>query len=319
MPEMTMTHIAAVFIRALPIFIMIALGMLIRKAGILSEKTIPEIKKLIVQITLPAMLLVTFAKTDFRAEYALIFFVMFAFCCLMLAFGMLAGPHISKENRFFPALFTGFEAGMMGYALFATFFKDENIYAFAVVDIGQVLFVFFVLAFFLQKRSGTDSSFLVLLKNFALSPIILAIVLGVILGGTGMYRFLSEYAIAGAIEDTLGLLGAITQPMICLVIGFDLRLRFSRIHKPLLAIGIRLLIMLAAAFALNAFIIDYVLHLDPIFHLAVYTMFLLPPPFVIPVYFGNASKSEKEEILDTLSLHVIVSLVAFIVLLALTQ
>jgi hypothetical protein len=314
-----MTHIIDVFIRALPIFILIALGMIIRKAGILSEKTIPEIKKLIVQITLPAMLLVTFAKTDFRAEYALIFIVMFLFCCVMLGFGMFAGPKISKENRFFPALFTGFEAGMMGYALFATFFKEENTYAFAVVDIGQVLFVFFVLAFFLRKRSGTDASFFVLLKGFALSPIIIAIVLGVILGGTGGYRFLSDYAVTGAVEDTLVLLGAMTQPLICLVIGFDLRMRFSRIHKPLLTIAIRMLIMLSAAFAVNTLIIDHVLHLDPIFKLAVYTMFLLPPPFVIPVYFGNASENEKEEILDTLSLHVIVSLVAFIVLLALTQ
>lgn len=314
-----MPHIADVLIRALPIFILIALGMIIRKAGIFSEKTIPEIKKLIVQITLPAMLLVTFAQTDFRAEYALIFIVMFAFCCLMLVFGMLVGPIISKENRFFPALFTGFEAGMMGYALFSTFFKEENTYAFAVVDIGQVLFVFFVLAFYLRKRSGTDSSFFVLLKGFALSPIIIAIVLGLLLGGTEIYRFLSEYTVTGVIENTLGLLGGMTQPLICLVIGYDLRFRFSQIHKPLLTIAIRMLIMLSAAFAFNALIIDQVLHLDPIFHLAVYTMFLLPPPFVIPVYFGNASKSEKEEILDTLSLHVIVSLIVFIALLAWTQ
>lgn len=314
-----MTHVVDVFIRALPIFLMIGLGMIIRRTGILSDKTIPEIKKLIVRITLPAMLLITFAKTDFQAEYALIFLVMFLFCCMMLGFGILAGPKISKENRFFPALFTGFEAGMMGYALFATFFTESNTYAFAVVDIGQVLFVFFVLAFFLRKRSGTESSFLVLLKGFALSPIIIAIVLGVVLGGTGGYRFLSEFAVTGAVEDTLNLLGAMTQPLICLVIGYDLRLRFSQIHKPLLTIAIRMLIMLAAAFAVNTLIIDRVLHLDPIFNIAVYTMFLLPPPFVIPVYFGNASEREKEEILDTLSLHVIVSLVAFIVLLALTQ
>jgi len=298
---------------------MIALGVIVRRAGILSEKTIPEIKKLIVSITLPAMLLLTFAGTTFRAEYALIFLVMFLFCCVMLGFGIFAGPKISKDNRFLPALFTGFEAGMLGYALFATFFSEENTYAFAVIDIGQVLFVFFVLAFFLRKRSGSDSSVPVLLKSFAFSPIIIAIVIGVILGGTGVYRYLSGFAITGAIADTLKVLGSMTQPLICLVIGYDLRLGFSKMHKTLAIIGIRLLIMIFAAFMVNTLIIERLLHLEPIFTYAVYTMFLLPPPFVIPVYFGSASPKEKEEILDALSLHVIVSLVAFVVLLILIQ
>lgn len=314
-----MDHIIDVIVRALPVFLMIALGMIIRKTGTLSEKTIPEIKRLIVHVTLPAMLLITFSKTQFRAEYIWIFLIMFAFCCLMLAFGVLISPKISRENRFFPALFTGFEAGMMGYALFTTFFGPENNYAFAVVDIGQVLFVFFILVFFLRKRSGSEASFGVLIRGFILSPIIISIILGIVLGGTGAYRYLTGFAVTGAVEETLGFLGAMTQPLICLVIGFDLRLRFSRMLKPLATIGIRLAIMLAAAFLINIFVIDGILHLDPIFQIAVYTMFLLPPPFVIPVYFGKASAIEKEEILDTLSLHIIVSLAAFILLLALTQ
>ncbi|MBN1891567.1 MAG: hypothetical protein JW780_02215 [Clostridiales bacterium] len=314
-----MDHIFEVIVRALPVFLMIALGMVLRRTGTLSEKTIPEIKKLIVHVTLPSMLLITFAKTQFRAEYALIFLIMFAFCCLMLTFGVLVSPKISKENRFFPALFTGFEAGMMGYALFTTFFGKENNYAFAIVDIGQVLFVFFILVLFLRKRSGSEASFGVLIRGFILSPIILSIILGIVLGSTGIYQYMLGFAVTGAVEETLGLLGAMTQPLICLVIGFDLRLRFSRMHKSLAVIGIRLAIMLVAAFLLNTLVVDGILHLDPIFHIAVYTMFLLPPPFVIPVYFGKASSIEKEEILDALSLHIIVSLVAFIVLLAVTQ
>ena len=77
--------------------------------------------------------------------------------------------------------------------------------------------------------------------------------------------------------------------------------------------------MLVSAYAINTLVVDRLLHLDPIFHLAVYTMFLLPPPFVIPIYLRSATETEKGEILDTLSLHVIVSLVVFMVLQAVTK
>lgn len=310
-----MLHIYDVFLRALPIFIMIGIGMLLRISKVLNEDVIPEIKKLIVQVTLPSMLLVTFARTRLRAEYMVIFTAVFLFCCLMLCLGMLFRSKINPKNRFLPALFTGFEAGMMGYALFSSFFGEESTYAFAVVDIGQVLFVFFVLAFFLRKQSGADVPFRTIIRDFALSPVILSIVAGILLSGTGIYTSIDGFALTVTIEDTLVMVGAVTQPLICIVIGYDLRLRVSRIIKPLSLIVIRLTIMLAAAYAINSLLIDRILGLEPVFHTAVYTMFLLPPPFVIPVYIGKASGNEKEEIMDTLSLHIIVSLFAFIVLL----
>lgn len=314
-----MTHVFDVLIRALPLFLMISLGAVIRKTGVLSEKSIPEIKKLIVNITLPSMLLITFAKTDFKLIYAGFAAIIFAFCCLMLGVGMIIGKKMGGGNRFYPALFTGFEAGMMGYALFATFFAEENRFAFAIVDIGQVLFVFFILTMFLRKISDTRASAGSLVKKVLISPIILAIVIGIVLGAFGFYRNLSVFPVTGRIEETLNLLGALTQPLICIVIGFELRFRFSNIQRPLTAIFLRLPIMLVSAYAINTLVVDRLLHLDPIFHLAVYTMFLLPPPFVIPIYLRSATETEKGEILDTLSLHVIVSLIVFMVLQAVTK
>lgn len=314
-----MTHVFDVLIRALPLFLMISLGAVIRKTGVLSEKSIPEIKNLIVNITLPSMLLITFAKTDFKLIYAAFAAIIFAFCCLMLGVGMIIGKKMGGGNRFYPALFTGFEAGMMGYALFATFFAEENRFAFAIVDIGQVLFVFFILTMFLRKISDTRASAGSLVKKVLISPIILAIVIGIVLGAFGFYRDLSVFPVTGRIEETLNLLGALTQPLICIVIGFELRFRFSNIQRPLTAIFLRLPIMLVSAYAINTLVVDRLLHLDPIFHLAVYTMFLLPPPFVIPIYLRSATETEKGEILDTLSLHVIVSLIVFMVLQAVTK
>ena len=238
------------------------------------------------------MLLITFMKTDFKLIYAAFAAIIFAFCCLMLGVGMIIGKKMGGGNRFYPALFTGFEAGMMGYALFATFFAEENRFAFAIVDIGQVLFVFFILTMFLRKISDTRASAGSLVKKVLISPIILAIVIGIVLGAFGFYRDLSVFPVTGRIEETLNLLGALTQPLICIVIGFELRFRFSNIQRPLTAIFLRLPIMLVSAYAINTLVVDRLLHLDPIFHLAVYTMFLLPPPFVIR--YTECDETEKE-------------------------
>ena len=77
---------------------------------------------------------------------------------------------------------------------------------------------------------------------------------------------------------------------------------------------LRMGILLGIAFLLNTFLIDKALHLDKSFQLAVYTMFLLPPPFVIPIYMGDTAERQKPMILNTISLHVLCSLAAFVIL-----
>ena len=48
---------------------------------------------------------------------------------------------------------TAFEVGMLGYAIYGGVFGQENLYRLAIVDLGQVLFVLFVLATVLTRRA----------------------------------------------------------------------------------------------------------------------------------------------------------------------
>jgi len=151
-------------------------------------------------------------------------------------------------------------------------------------------------------------------EDVNLSPIILSIILGILVGSTGLFAAVSPYPITGAFTDTLKLLGSMTQPLICIVIGYELHMQVKNIRKPLLTVLLRMCILMGIAFLLNTFLIDKALHLDKSFQLAVYTMFLLPPPFVIPIYMGESSEKQKPVILNTISLHVLFSLIAFVVL-----
>jgi malate permease and related proteins len=309
-----MSQIYIVVIKALPVILLILLGIFLRQSGLIKKTTVDDLKKIVVNIALPSTLFLTFAGTTFQSNYLWIFLCVFSVCLLMLLIGIGLKRIVSPDNKYYPALFAGFEAGMMGYALFTSFFGAQNTYKFAIIDVGQVVFVFFILVAFLQRQSGEKASYMKLIKSFILSPIILAIILGIFAGSTGIFKAATSYPITGAFTDTLKLLGSMTQPLICIVIGYELHMQAKNIVKPLITVLLRMCILLGIAFLLNTFLIDKALHLDKSFALAVYTMFLLPPPFVIPIYMGESSEKQTPMILNTISLHVLFSLTAFMVL-----
>lgn len=309
-----MPQIYEVIAKALPVILLIILGIAFRLMRVISDRTAADFKKIIVNFALPSTLFLTFARTAFQREYILIFITVFASCVLMLAAGVGLGKIISPGNKYYPALFTGFEAGMMGYALFTSFFGSENTYKFAVIDVGQVIFVFFVLTAYLQRQNGVRATAKKLLKDFFLSPVILSILLGILAGSTGFYAAVAGNPASQAVVQTLGLVGSLTQPLICIVIGYELRINLKNIRGPFLTVVLRLAAFFAVAWAINIFLIDRTLHLDRSFQLAVYTMFLLPPPFIIPIYMDSSAGPRKAAVLDTISLHILCSLAAFVIL-----
>ena len=101
--------------------------------------------------------------------------------------------------------------------------------------------------------------------------------------------------------------------MICLVIGYELKL-FQGIGKPLLTAVIRIALLLGLAFIINTFVIDRILNLDHTFKIALYTMFILPPSFAIPIFMDDREEQSKQFILNTISVGIILTLIAYMIL-----
>ena len=107
--------------------------------------------------------------------------LVFAACVVML----FAGPGLARlvgvRSPFAGPLMTGFEAGMLGYAIYGGVFGQEALYRFGIVDLGQVLFVFFVLATVLTRRAtGVTPGARDTVVAFMRTPVILAILAGVV-------------------------------------------------------------------------------------------------------------------------------------------
>ena len=80
----------------------------------------------------------------------------------------------------------------------------------------------------------------------------------------------------------------------------------------------RMVLLLGMAYAINEIVIDRLLNLDNIFKIALYTMFLLPPPFVIPIYMHEGEIESKQFILNAISINIVLSLIAFTIMITIT-
>jgi len=317
---MDLTVAIDAFSRVLPVLLLVGLGALFRRTDFLSAAAIDGLRKLVLNVTLPAALFLAFLGTDMEAKYAVIILSVFGACLLMLAIGPWLRRGSGVRSEAMPSLMAGFEAGMIGYALYAAIFGAENLYRFAVVDLGQVLFVFFVLAPVVMRwASGQAPAISETALAFVKTPVIIAIVAGVAGSLLGLADGLGSNDISNAGLETLTMLAAVTTPAIAIVIGYSTSFSAGSLSDPARTLAVRLPIWIVAAVAFNWLVIDMWLGLDRLFQAAVMTMAVLPPPFVVPLYMARArgrdisDDPDHDYLANTLSLATVVTLVAITV------
>lgn len=294
--------------KVLPVFVMLGLGMLCRARQLLSREGVNALKNVAVNIALPAVMFSAFADAEYTLRSICVPLMIFVLCILSLYAGMALCRGMKIPGRLSPFLSAGFEAGMLGYSLFAILFPGEAVASFAMVDLGQVLFVFTVYKVLLSRKDGLKGA----LKEAASSSTVWAIVAGLLFGVTGLYKALQPSGISGVIDATADFIAAPTSALILLAIGYDLaptQIKWKKISRLLvLRLGIS-----AAALGI-ALLVDRLL-LGGMMHLgAALLMFILPPPFVLPVFADV--EEERADVSSALSALTVVSIALFAVLAA---
>jgi predicted permease len=301
------------FSKVLPVLLLFALGAFFRRTGFLQPAAIQDMKKLIVNVTLPAVLFMAFAAVTLEARHLAVAGLVFAACTVVLIAGRFLQGAVGADSAYLPPLLTGFEAGMMGYAIFTAVYGAEAVFNFAVVDLGQVVFVFFILVPLVQRLGVGAAPFSQTVRGFLTTAVILSIFAGILFNRLGLMTALTAFPLTNAVFDTLGLLGAVTTPLIGIVIGYEVNLQHRGLSAPIRTIGVRLAIWVVLGLLLNALVVSRLFPGDRMLQAAVMTMFVLPPPFVIPLFMRNATPEEQRYVVNTLSLATLVTLLAFTV------
>ena len=299
----------------LPVVVMLVIGMLCRSRKLISREGINALKNVVVNITLPAVLIGAFATTSYTLMDIVIPLLMFLICLAGWALGKVLAPVLKMNSRFVPFLTTGFEAGMLGYALFNMLYGSSRTAEFARIDLGQVLFVFTLYKILLsldaeggKKQGGVKMS--ALIKEMLLSPIIIAIIVGVLLGATGLYRAMVSSGISGIFDACVDFVSAPTSAIILLTIGYDLVLGDIPWASTGKVVALRFGIMMV----LRLVFIGILKLLWPESGLAAAAnvMFILPPPFVLPVFADDAE--QRVYVSSALSVSTLVAILGFAVL-----
>lgn len=299
--------------RVLPVLLLFALGAVLRRRGWLAPSTVADLRRFVLTVTLPSALFLTFLRVSLEARYLPIIVAVFVACVVMLVAGGGLARLVGSRSGYAWSLFTGFEAGMLGYAIYGGVFGQANLYRFGIIDLGQVLFVFFVLATALTRQAtGIRPGLGATVRSFLATPVILAILGGVAGHLVGLGDWLDASPLRASLLTTLGLLGASTTPIIAIVIGYSTTLRPAALGRPAALIGVRLAIWVAVAVVFDRLVVEGLLGLDRLFGAAVLTMAVLPPPFVIPLYLGrDASEGDRAFVTDALSVATVLTLAVF--------
>lgn len=309
--------IAGTVTTAVPILLLIALGVILRVARVLTDGGVAQIKALIVNAALPAVLFGAFLTLEFDSRY----FGLFAFIGVLLLALLAVGYALGRLPRWrapVPFLMTGFEFGMLGIGLFGTAYGAARIGVISVIGLPHELFIWFIYVTLMRLRFGGRQSIAATAKGFATSPIILAIAAGLILNLSGVGAALLDTLGGQAAMAAVDLLGGVVGPLILLVVGHGMRLTAAGARAALPVVAVRYAVVGVLAVTVVPLVVEGALGLRPIFTHAMVTFILLPPPYIVPLYIPESRRDDQAYANNVLTLSTILTIVLFLGYVALT-
>ncbi|WP_455223399.1 AEC family transporter [Kaarinaea lacus] len=164
-----------------PIFIILALGIILARTGVITDAFIEAGSKLVFNVTLPALLFITISKTDIEhiANFSLIGYGVLATLAVFLLLEFMAGFFIHPPQDRGVVVQGAFRSnmGIVGLAYCVNAYGEVGLAA-ASIYLGPVTILFNVLAVITLNRSlNKQRSVAGTLIDIARNPLILGIVL----------------------------------------------------------------------------------------------------------------------------------------------
>ena len=268
----------------LPVIIMLIIGMICREKKLISEEGIEGFQTLVMNFTLPISLFYTFYRASIKVDTVIFPITLFVVTAGGIFVGKLICKLIKENDAYFPFTMTGYEAGMLGYALFGILLGSDKITEFALMDIGHVLAIFTVYIAMLKGVGGTRQTAKEVIKGILSTPVLLAVLTGVVLSA-----------------------------VILVVIGYRMNfigVVWKKISKVVVLRLVQQGIMAALVFAFFKTLGG--IFAEPLTLISVIVMLILPPPFIVPLYVEGEEK--KEFYSSAISVYTMVSIIGFMIL-----
>ena len=285
----------------LPVFCMLGLGMAANRFGWISRAGMDGIKLVATNIMLPVVLVDALGMAEYNKVTLLLLAVMLVQLFIATGAGYLLRPLVGgSQSRYLPFLTATFEGGMMAYPLYMALCGSEMLSNIAALDMANCIFTFTVYLALITATGKGKSGGGQLLSTVLRAPAMYGVVLGILLGVTGILP-----KIAGS--------RVITTPvsaLILLCVGYDLKLDHRVLSSAGKSAAIRLVLqgvlLVGVWFVLRNFVAEQEMKI------AVFLYAFMPPCFMSPLY--AVREKDKVYTSTTISLYTILSIIAFTIL-----
>ena len=231
-----------------PIFLLMILGFLLKKLGVIDDVFASKMNKFVFLVPLPVLLFEDLSTVDFaqvwNMKFVLFCFVVTLVCIILAALVSFLWHDKSIQGEFIQASYRS-SAALLGIAFI------QNIYGTAgmapLMIIGSVplynIMAVVVLSFFKPDRKKLDKEvWKTTLKGIVTNPIILGIAAGLLWSALRL-------PMPSILEKTVSDIGAVATPLGLMAMGasFDLKKAFGKV-KPAAVASVMKLVLFAAFF-----------------------------------------------------------------------
>ena len=299
----------------IPVFLLIALGKILKTIGIVTDNGIACIKNISCNVFLPVMAFDTLIHGSFSIDSLLLIglelIVLFGAFGLGFIFKRFFEPEI---NGYVPYAMTTYEGGLFGWALIALILapvggsKSDAMFAIVSMDIFSGIFCFTVMATGLKLLAGQQMSKKEIAVSIVTNPLIIAVVLGFIGAFFHLGELIDNSKFAALYTKTTDMFIKPLSPMILICIGSGLVFNWDVLKKGLKLAAFRYGVQIVLC-VLVLVVINFTLGLTPALKIALMVYFFVPTSFLLSMYATDQDAIEFTS--GYLSLQILISLIIF--------
>jgi len=297
----------------LPVILIFMLGVWCKKKQFLSTQTMLEIKKFIMNISLPCVLFQTFINMHIDSSHGTILIISFLLFVSLMIGGKLCNYINILRYKYNPYCCTGYAFGLVGLVLFSVIYGEENLEFFSIMGLAHELFVWIL--YYLVFRIDTQNSKITIkiVLNIFKSPIVISIMLGIILNLIGGAAILQNNSIGAGILSSVSYVAATSTPFILITLGYGLALEKKYLKQSSKIIGTRILVTIVIGSLFKILILDNFIQSSVLLDVSYISFLLLPPMFSLPLLVAEVDEQENVDVVNTVvGISTILSIVVFI-------
>ena len=295
-----------------PVLVMIIIGMVCRKTGMLSQTGIDNIKKFITTFALPVAVFHAVSTATYSKEVLMVFAIIFVVVVLGFILGFACKGMVKEPYRkYFPYLMTVYEGGMMAYPLYQSLMGAERMSNIALIDVSCGVFAFGIyFGMLTMTDQGIKTSGKELIKNALKSPIFVALLIGLFVGFLGVMNPFLDTRFGQVYLSIKDMVSAPVSAMILLCVGFEFQLEKGNIGVCVKTVLSRFVIQAVMLAGVLLLITKLQFEQPMIIGITLYMMTI--PSLCLSSFVKNEEASKYMS--TTSSLYLIITLIAYVIL-----